>query len=236
MIHPIKNWKIRRELRAEAKMRNLAERIVGNKWFREQIDEVRSDLFCGAEEQMNAARSMVSVAVDNLIKTSKELSAKYDHLEDEIKKIRKMSGDALVKTNKVDELEKNFQGLVRKHEALDAQSKLLKEFCEANDGSVEALAEIVKKNYEDGDKNYTDLKKSVNALSRKQAADNEVAIGKIKVKDLHNIDDLVRAVLSMDKKVSKIESKVDAVYNVNRGAGRLSAVKKVKPSGGGVLK
>lgn len=234
-FHPIKNWKIRKELKAEEKEKALAQRIVNSMWFQREINELKSDLFGDASSQVEAGRLYVAEATNALLENGNKLNDKYENLASEVKKAQKQSGDAVLETKKIKELQKSFDGLMHKYEALDAQYKLLKKYIENTDGQIGALTEIIKSNSESAEEKIKKLTKAVSRLSRMKEADNEIAIGGIKIKDLHTAEDVVRAMVAMDKKVSGIEGKVDAVYNVNRGAGRLSAVKKVKPTGERVI-
>lgn len=229
-FHPIRNWKIRKELKKNEKEKARAKQIVENVWFQKEIYELKCDLFGDANSQVEAGRAYIAEATNSLLDNGKEINSKYDNLTTEMKKLRKECGQNSLQLERVKSLEKAFESLKQEYIALKGKVALYDEYFKNTDGQIESLTAGLKALNEKEDSDFKNLKNNVGILSRKKEADNEISIGKIKLKDLHTAEDVLRAVLAMDKKTSAIEKKVDAVYNVNRGAGRLSVVKRVKPN------
>lgn len=236
MKHLFEHYRCWRQARQDAKEARLARKVVESKWFQEYRNNLKGELYQTSFEQIRPAVDHLSASAEAFNASTVEMRMRYDNLAREMQKIRKFSGDALTATGSISEVVQGFNELCRKHDALDAKLKSQHE-------SMVALLETIAK-YKETDQysrkalaaQQASLQKTVSDLSRKKEAVNEIAIGGIKLKDLHNGDDIARAVVAMDKKVSQIAEQVSAVYNVNRGAGRLSAVKRVKPSGEEVVK
>lgn len=229
MFCPIEYLKLKRALRRETKIRQIVMEVLKSPYFHEGVDGMRETLESQTLKAISLEKKTFEAKSAKVVKTGVEFCRKYETLIREIDKIRKLSGDNALRLSRIKTLENAFQKQSQEYTGVKGKYRALEERL----GELERKVGLMSQTIESKDMSQTEaialLRKAVNTLSRQKGADNEVSIGKIKLKDLHTVDDLIRAVRSMDAQTTAIAKKVDAVYNVNKRAGRVAAVKRVKP-------